>query len=239
MKKILIIEDDVKIAEFEKDYLEANGYYVDVAYRGQDGIEKFKNGDYNLIILDIMLPDMDGFEIFKELSPLSDIPVLFVTAKNQNLDKIKGFGIGGADYIVKPFEPLELVARIDVHIRRYDLLTKKYGRNSELIIIGDLTIEEKSRKVYLKNQEVLLPNKEFEFLYFLATNQNIVFNKQQLLDRVWGEDSFADESTVVVHINRIRYKIELDSSQTKYIETLWGTGYRFKKIGALKPMSLS
>lgn len=186
-----------------------------------------------------MLPDMDGFEIFKELSPLSDIPVLFVTAKNQNLDKIKGFGIGGADYIVKPFEPLELVARIDVHIRRYDLLTKKDGRNSELIIIGDLTIEEKSRKVYLKNQEVLLPNKEFEFLYFLATNQNIVFNKQQLLDRVWGEDSFADESTVVVHINRIRYKIELDSSQTKYIETLWGTGYRFKKIGALKPMSLS
>lgn len=228
MKKILIIEDDERIAEFEKDYLEANDYLVDVAHTGEDGIEKSLKNNYDLVILDIMLPSMDGFTVCKKITSEKDIPVLFVTAKNQNLDKIKGLGLGAADYIVKPFEPLELVARVDSHIRRYELLTNGKLDLENTLIVGDLTIEHDSRKVYLDNEELVLPNKEFELLYFLASNQNIVFNKQQLLDNVWGEDAYVDESTVVVHINRIRDKIEKNSGEAKYIETLWGAGYRFK-----------
>lgn len=227
MKKILIIEDDKKIAEFEKDYLEANQYQVDVCYTGEDGIKKANENSYDLIVLDIMLPNIDGFEVCRQLIKDHDIPILFVTAKNENLDKIKGLGMGATDYIVKPFEPSELVARVGTHIRRYELLTKT-GMKEDVIIREDLTIEVKSRKVYINGEEIFLPNKEFELLYFLANNINIVFNKQQLLDKVWGLDSFVDEATVAVHINRIRDKIEDDSLNPKYIETLWGAGYRFK-----------
>lgn len=228
MKKVLIIEDDKKIAEFEKDYLEANQYEVDVCHTGEDGIKKANENSYDLIVLDIMLPNMDGFQVCRELIKDHDIPILFVTAKKENLDKIKGLGMGATDYIVKPFEPSELVARVGTHIRRYELLTKSSMKEKDVIIRGDLTIEIKSRKVYIKGEEIFLPNKEFELLYFLANNVNIVFNKQQLLDKVWGEDSFVDEATVAVHINRIRDKIEDDSLNPKYIETLWGAGYRFK-----------
>jgi len=228
LKKVLIIEDDKKIAEFEKDYLEANQYEVDVCYTGEDGIKRAHENSYALIVLDIMLPNVDGFEVCKELVKHYDIPILFVTAKKENLDKIKGLGMGATDYIVKPFEPSELVARVGTHIRRYELLTRSTMKEEDVIIRGDLTIEVKSRKVYIKGKEISLPNKEFELLHFLASNVNIVFNKQQLLDKVWGQDSYVDESTVVVHINRIRDKIEDDSLKPKYIETLWGAGYRFK-----------
>lgn len=229
MKKILIIEDNEKIADIERDYLQANGYKVDISKDGLDGIEKVKVNKYDLIILDIMLPNIDGFETFDEISKYTDIPVIFVTAKNESLDKLKGLGLGATDYIVKPFEPLELIARVSTHIRRYELLTK--DRNEKIdeskIIVDDMIIEEKSRRVYIRNQEIILPNKEFDLLLFLARNPNVVFSKQELLDMVWGVDSFVGESTVAVHINRIRDKIEKDSLNPKYIQTIWGAGYRF------------
>lgn len=227
MKKILIIEDNKEIAEIEKDYLEANQYYVDISYTGDEGIQKARENSYDLIILDIMLPNMDGFEICKELTKDHDIPIIFVTAKNENIDKLKGLGMGASDYIVKPFEPSELIARVGAHIRRYKLLTQSARKENEKIIIGDLTIEVKSRRVYLRDEEICFPNKEFDLLLFLAKNSNVVFSKQELLDNVWGVDSFVSEATVAVHINRIREKIEKDSLNPKYIETLWGVGYRF------------
>lgn len=174
-----------------------------------------------------MLPNMDGFEVCKILTKDHDIPIMFVTAKNENIDKLKGLGMGASDYIVKPFEPSELVARVGAHIRRYELLTQSARKENEKIIIGDLTIEVKSRRVYLGNEEICFPNKEFDLLLFLAKNSNVVFSKQELLDNVWGIDSFVSEATVAVHINRIREKIEKDSLNPKYIETLWGVGYRF------------
>lgn len=227
MKKILIIEDNKEIAEIEKDYLEASEYYVDIAYTGEDGINLARDKTYDLIILDIMMPNMDGFQVCRELVKISDIPIIFVSAKNENLDKIKALGLGGADYIVKPFEPSELIARVNSHIKRYNLLTKAKKEEKEKIIVKDLLIEVDSRRVYLNNEEMFFPNKEFDLLLFLARNPNIVFNKQSLLDRVWGVDSFVSESTVAVHINRIRDKIENNSLEPVYIETLWGAGYRF------------
>lgn len=227
MKRILIIEDNKEIAEFEKDYLEANQYYVDVSNNGVEGIKMSKEGRYDLIILDIMMPDMDGYKVCKELNKYLEIPIIFVTSKNDTLDKLKGFGMGATDYIVKPFEPSELVARVGAHIRRYDLLTKEKDEETEKIIVKNLVIEIKTRRVYIKDSELYFPNKEFDLLLFLAKNKGIVFNKQQLLDKVWGIDSFVNDSTVAVHINRIRSKIEKDSLNPEYIETLWGVGYRF------------
>lgn len=227
MKRILIIEDNKEIAEFEKDYLEANQYYVDVSNNGVEGIKMSKEGRYDLIILDIMMPDMDGYKVCRELNKYLEIPIIFVTSKNDSLDKLKGFGMGATDYIVKPFEPSELVARVGAHIRRYDLLTKEKDEETEKIIVKNLVIEIKTRRVYIKDSELYFPNKEFDLLLFLAKNKGIVFNKQQLLDKVWGIDSFVNDSTVAVHINRIRSKIEKDSLNPEYIETLWGVGYRF------------
>lgn len=225
LKKILIIEDNKEIAEIEKDYLEASQYLVDIAYDGNLGIEMARSDDYNLIILDIMMPGLDGFQIFRELNVDLDIPIIFVTAKSENLDKLKGLGMGATDYIVKPFEPSELIARVGTHIRRYERLTK--GKGTEKIIVKDLIIEVKSRMVFLNNEELTFPNKEFDLLLFLSTNRGIVFSKNELLDKVWGPDSFVNEATVAVHINRIRDKIEIDSLNPEYIETLWGVGYRF------------
>ncbi len=224
MKRILIVEDNKEIAEIEKDYLEANQYLVHIAYDGFEAMKKLSSQDYDLIILDIMMPGIDGFSLCKELNKTLDIPIIFVTAKNENLDKIKGLGMGATDYMVKPFEPSELIARVGTHIRRYDLLK---GREDNRIIIKDLIIEPKSRRVYLKGEEINFPNKEFDLLLFLAKNKGLVFSKKELLDRVWGMDAFINEATVAVHINRIRAKIEKDSLEAEYIETLWGAGYRF------------
>ena len=229
MKRILIIEDDKQIAEFEKDYLEASRYNVDVCYTGDAGLVKAKQEKYDLIILDIMMPHMDGFEVCKSLVNEQNIPIIFVSAKNNNIDKLRGFGIGAADYIVKPFEPSELVARVNAHIKRYELLTNMSPVESESIIIGDLRIEKKSRRVFNMDKEISLANKEFDLLLFLAENANTVYSKAKLLDAVWGIDAYIDDSTVAVHINRIREKIEDNPSKPRYIETLWGAGYRLNK----------
>ncbi|GAA0077785.1 response regulator transcription factor [Clostridium sp. CTA-5] len=231
MRKILIIEDDKLIAELERDYLEISGFETEIAMNGEEGLNLALNKEFDLILLDVMLPNKDGFEICREIRNSKEIPILMVTAKKESIDKIRGLGLGADDYIVKPFDPSELVARVNAHISRYDrLISSEKKSESEFGIIkfGRLKILTNAWRVYVDDKEVKFANKEFELLLFLATNPNIVFSKTTLLDRIWGLDSYADVATVTVHINRIREKIEEDSSNPKFIETVWGAGYRFK-----------
>jgi len=227
--KILIVEDEKNIAELERDYLEANGYDVDISNDSISALSYFNENNYSLILLDVMLPGMDGFEVCKQIRKKSDIPILFVSAKKEDIDKIRGLWLGADDYIVKPFSPSELVARVHAHIARYDRLTSKgEGKEHELISIGNLSIDINARRVFVNKTEVTLTNKEFDLLLFLSSNPNIVFSKDDLFNKIWGFDALGETSTVTVHINRIREKIEDDSSNPQYIETVWGVGYRFK-----------
>jgi len=230
VKSILIIEDDQSIAELEQDYLEVSGFQTEIASSGTEGLELALNKEFDLILLDVMLPGKDGFRVCEEIRVVKEIPILMVTAKKEDIYKIQGLGIGADDYIVKPFSPSELVARVNAHISRYERLVNMEKDNNierSSINIGRIKILQKARRVYVSEEEVKFANKEFELLIFLASNPNIVFSKDKLLDRIWGEESFGDSSTVTVHINRIREKIELDSSNPEYIETVWGAGYRF------------
>lgn len=226
MDKILIVEDDDEIAELEKDYLEINGFFVNIIQDGNLVLDEIKNIKYDLIILDIMLPNKNGYEICKEIRDLVDIPILMVTAKTDSIDKIRGLGIGGDDYISKPFDPSELVARVKSHINRYKRIKNSYSDSRDIISIGNIEINTKSWKVFKDNKEIKLPNREFEILKFLAINSNIVFTKEEIFEKIWGCDYINDNATVAVHINRIRDKIELDSSNPQIIETIWGVGYR-------------
>ena len=231
MRKILIIEDDELIAELERDYLEINGFETEIAMTGDKGLELALNKEFDLILLDLMLPSKDGFQICREIRNSKEIPIIMVTAKKESIDKIRGLGLGADDYIVKPFDPSELVARVNAHLSRYDRLTtveKKEDTELGVINFGRLKILTQAWRVYVDEKEVKFANKEFELLLFLATNPNIVFSKTTLLDRIWGLDCFGDVATVTVHINRIREKIEVDCSNPKFIETVWGAGYRFK-----------
>lgn len=229
MKKILIVEDDEAITNLERDYLVLSGYEVDTARTGNDGLFKALGNDYDLILLDIMLPGTDGFAICKRLREKKEIPVLFVSAKKEAYDKIQGFGLGADDYIVKPFDPAELVARVKAHIARFEKLTSlDAGRHKTIIEYGDLTIDEDARLVYKKGQEVNFTGKEFDILLLLMKNPNIVFSREQIYDKVWGLDSYGDTATVTVHLNRIREKIEDNSNEPKYLQTIWGVGYRFR-----------
>ena len=232
MNTILIIEDDKDIAALEADYLSANGYITKVAFRGDEGISLALNGDFDLIIVDVMLPGNDGYEVLKEIREKKNIPVIMVTSKQETVDKIRGLGLGADDYIVKPFDPSELVARVTAHLRRYDRLTsgtdaEKIKQNENWLDYGRLKIGLQSYRVMVDDVEVRFTNKEFELLKFLATNPNIVFSKESLFDRIWGMDSLGDTATVTVHINRIREKTEKDPSNPEYIQTVWGAGYRF------------
>ncbi len=227
-KKILIVEDDKNIAELERDYLSANGYETDMVSDGIGAINNLSDDNYSLILLDIMLPGIDGFETCRRIRKKSDIPILFVSAKKEDIDKIKGLWLGADDYIIKPFSPSELVARVHAHIARYERLTAKgEGKEHDFISIGNLKIDNKARRVFINELEVNLTNKEFDLLLFLASNPNTVFNKDTLFNKIWGLDAFGETSTVTVHINRIREKIEDDSANPQYIETVWGVGYRF------------
>jgi DNA-binding response OmpR family regulator len=228
MKTILIIEDDKSIAELEKDYLEIEGFSVDIAFTGQDGLNNaLFNDQIDLVILDLMLPGIDGYQICREIRTKKDIPILMVSAKKEDIDKIRGLGLGADDYVVKPFSPSELVARVKAHLSRYDRLIGKEIGNEEIMIRG-LRIDQGSRKVFVNNIEVILTAKEFDILTFLALHPNHVFSKEQLFEKIWGIDSLGDISTVTVHIRKIREKIETDSSNPQYIETVWGAGYRFR-----------
>ena len=230
MKKILIVEDDELISDLEKDYLEVSNYQVDIAEDGEKGMKLAKERQYDLLLLDVMLPKINGYEICREIRKDSDVPIIMVTAKREDVDKIKGLGLGADDYIVKPFSPSELVARIRAHISIHERLLQHAGEKkaeNELYQVNDLKIDTLSHRVYIRDTEISLANKEYELLTFLARNPNVVFSKEQLFDRVWGFDAVGDVSTVTVHINRIREKIEKDMSNPEYIETVWGAGYRF------------
>lgn len=227
MQKILIIEDELSIAELERDYLEINGFAVEIAVTGDAGLIKAISEEYDLVLLDIMLPNVDGFEICKEIRKLKDIPILLVTAKKEDIDKIRGLGLGADDFVVKPFSPGELVARVRAHLSRYDRLVKRVNEKEEIRIRG-LRIDKASRRVFVNETEVVFTTKEFEILLFLASHPNRVFSKEHLFDRIWGIEAFGDISTVTVHIRKIREKIEADPSNPQYIETIWGAGYRFK-----------
>ncbi|MCX7923176.1 MAG: response regulator transcription factor [Clostridia bacterium] len=228
MKKILIIEDEPSIAELERDYLEINGFSVIIENSGDTGLKKAKSEEFDLIILDLMLPKVDGFEICRQIRSDCDIPILMVSAKKEDIDKIRGLGLGADDYITKPFSPSELVARVKAHIARYDRLRgNNLPRNEEISIRG-LRIDKASRRVYINDREVIFTTREFDLLLFLALNPNRVFSKDELFEKIWGMDSMGDIATVTVHIKKLREKIEVDTSNPQYIETIWGAGYRFK-----------
>ena len=226
MKRILIIEDDKSISELQKDYLEMSGYEVVCAFDGKSGFEYIKNESFDLIILDLMLPGRNGFDILREISDSKQIPILIVSAKSDETFKIKGLNLGADDYITKPFGMGELVARVNSHIKTYEKF--KYNSKKKLLVVGALSIDKQDRRVYVDDNEVVLTQKEFDLLLFLAENPNRVYNKEYLFERVWGYDSLSDASTITVHIARIREKIETNPERRQYIETVWGAGYRFK-----------
>jgi DNA-binding response OmpR family regulator len=227
MRKILIIEDQQSIAELEKDYLEINNFQVDIKNNGQEGLELALNKDYDLILLDLVLPDIDGFEICKKIRKEKNIPILIISARGEDIDKIRGLGLGADDYISKPFSPNELVARVKAHLNRFDRLTGKSEKAKQEIQVKNLIINQVSRRVFLDNKEIIFTTKEFEILNFLASHPNIVFSKEQLYDHIWGDDSYGDIATIAVHIKKIRDKIEKDPQHPRFIDTLWGSGYRF------------
>ena len=228
MKRILIIEDDPQIAEIEKDYLELSDFAVDIAETGNDGIRMALAQQYDLILLDLMLPGIDGFGVCAKLRETLDIPIIMVTAKQEDIDTIKGLNVGANDYVTKPFSPNVLVARVKSNIERYEQLKSGTDKKSNEIIVGDLRIQTELRRVIVNDKEVEMKNKEYELLTFLATNPNIVFNKDTLYERIWGFDAMGDNATVIVHINRLREKLEDEPSNPKYIQTIRGAGYCFK-----------
>ncbi|MCZ8512226.1 response regulator transcription factor [Paenibacillus filicis] len=228
MSSILIIEDEQVIAELERDYLVTNGYQVDIASDGERGLEMGLQGEYDLIILDLMLPHVSGFDICRQIREKRDIPILMVTAKKEDIDIIRGLGLGADDYITKPFKPLELVARVKAHLARYErLMTSKESK--DIVAIRGLTLDHDARTVHVDGKEVILTNREFDLLYYLATNPNRVFSKDHLFEKLWGWDSVGDTQTVTVHIRKLREKIETDPAKPAYIETIWGAGYRLRQ----------
>jgi DNA-binding response OmpR family regulator len=227
MKRILIIEDEEVIVEVEKDYLEANGFAVEVATSGDVGLKKALEEEYDLIILDLMLPKMDGFEICRQVRRMKNIPILMISAKKEDIDKIRGLGLGADDYMTKPFSVGELVARVKAHLARYDrLMTDNRKKQTDEIRLRGIHIDKMSRKVFVNETEVLLTSREYDLLLFLALHPNRVFSKDELFEKIWGLDSLGDNATVTVFISKLREKIEADPSKPQYIETIWGVGYR-------------
>lgn len=228
MSKILIVEDEVAIAELEKDYLELSGYDVVMQHTGDAGLKAALNEDFNLIILDLMLPNVDGFEICKKVREKKNTPIIMVSAKKEDIDKIRGLGLGADDYMTKPFSPSELVARVKAHLARYERLVGSGVKANEIIEIRGIKIDKTARRVYVNGEEKAFTTKEFDLLTFLAENPNHVFTKEELFNKIWDMESIGDIATVTVHIKKIREKIEFNTSKPQYIETIWGVGYRFK-----------
>ena len=229
MKHILLIEDDLAIAELERDYLEADGFEITIEKDGQKGLESALTENYDLLLVDVMLPGKDGFQIVREVRKKKDIPILMISAKREDIDKIRGLGLGADDYISKPFSPSELVARVKAHSARYERLIAKSDKSlASFIEVGSLEIQPEGHRVFIRGKEISLTHKEFELLLFLARNRGIVFSKDVLFERVWGLDAVGDTATVMVHVNRLREKLEKDPSKPEFIETVWGVGYRLK-----------
>jgi len=228
MSRILIIEDEPEIADLEKDYLELSDFEVSIANDGETGLNSALEGDYDLVILDLMLPGIDGFEICKTIREEKNIPIIIVSAKKDDIDKIRGLGLGADDYLTKPFSPSELVARVKAHMSRYERLVGAGSKPNDIIEIRGLKIDKTARRVVVNGEEKPFTTKEFDLLTFLAEHPNHVYTKDELFREIWGMESIGDIATVTVHIKKIREKVEADSSNPQYIETIWGVGYRFK-----------
>lgn len=228
MSKILIIEDEEAIAELEKDYLELSDFEVEIKNNGNDGLRAGLEEDYDLIVLDLMLPGIDGFEICKEIREKKNLPIIMVSAKKEDIDKIRGLGLGADDYMTKPFSPSELVARVKAHLSRYERLVSAKTPDNDIVEIRGIKIDKTARRVWIDGEERAFTGKEFDLLTFLAEHPNHVYTKDELFREIWDMDSIGDIATVTVHIKKIREKIEFDSANPQYIETIWGVGYRFK-----------
>ena len=228
MSKILIVEDEVAIADLEKDYLELSGFEVEVENDGTNGLARALAEDFDLFILDLMLPGIDGFEICKQIRRKKNTPILMVSAKKDDIDKIRGLGLGADDYVTKPFSPSELVARVKAHLARYERLIGSNTPENDIVEIRGIKIDKTARRVWINGEEKQFTTKEFDLLTFLAENPNHVFTKEELFKEIWNMDSIGDIATVTVHIKKIREKIEMNTAKPQYIETIWGVGYRFK-----------
>ena len=228
MKRILIIEDEESIAELEKDYLELSGFEVEIENDGAEGLKKALGEEFDLIILDLMLPGVDGFEICRKVREVKNTPIIMVSAKKEDIDKIRGLGLGADDYITKPFSPSEMVARVKAHLARYERLIGSSMPDNEIIEIRGLKIDKTARRVWVNGEEKNFTTKEFDLLTFLAQNPNHVYTKEELFNKIWDMESIGDIATVTVHIKKIREKIEFNTAKPQYIETIWGVGYRFK-----------
>lgn len=228
MSKVLIVEDEEAIAEIERDYLELSGFDVTIRSEGTSGLETALNEDFDILILDIMLPGLDGFEICKQVREVKNIPIIMVSAKKEDIDKIRGLGIGADDYMTKPFSPSEMVARVKAHLARYERLMTDNKPENDIIEARGVKIDKTARRVFVDGEEKNFTTKEFDLLTFLAENPNHVYTKEELFREIWDMDSVGDIATVTVHIKKIREKIEADTSKPQYIETIWGVGYRFK-----------
>ncbi|MBQ8591852.1 MAG: response regulator transcription factor [Lachnospiraceae bacterium] len=228
MSRILIIEDEEAIAELEKDYLELSEFEVEIANAGDVGLDKALKEQFDLVVLDLMLPGMDGFEVCKNIREEKNIPIIMVSAKKEDIDKIRGLGLGADDYMTKPFSPSELVARVKAHLARYNRLVGSHLKENDIVEIRGIRIDKTARRVYINGEEKAFTTKEFDLLTFLAENPNHVFTKEELFREIWDMDSIGDIATVTVHIKKIREKIEFDTANPQYIETIWGVGYRFK-----------
>ena len=228
MSKILIVEDESAIADLEKDYLELSGFSVEVSNDGEQGLTKALTEDYDLIILDLMLPGVDGFEICRQVRKEKNTPIIMVSAKKDDIDKIRGLGLGADDYMTKPFSPSELVARVKAHMARYERLVGSAMEENKVIEIRGIRIDTTARRVWVNEEEKMFTTKEFDLLTFLASHPNHVYTKDELFSEIWDMESIGDIATVTVHIKKIREKIEFDTSKPQYIETIWGVGYRFK-----------
>ena len=227
MSKVLIVEDEEAIADLEKDYLELSGFEVEIAYDGTTGLERALNEEFDLVILDLMLPGVDGFEICRQVRDRKNTPIIMVSAKKDDIDKIRGLGLGADDYMTKPFSPSELVARVKAHMARYERLIGSNVEENEVIEIRGLKIDTTARRVWVNGEERSFTTKEFDLLTFLASHPNHVYSKDELFSEIWDMESIGDIATVTVHIKKIREKIEYDTSKPLYIETIWGVGYRF------------
>ena len=228
MSRILIIEDEEAIADLEKDYLELSGFQVDIATDGRIGLERALSDDFELVILDLMLPGVDGFEICRQVRETKNTPIIMVSAKKDDIEKIRGLGLGADDYMTKPFSPSELVARVKAHLTRYERLVSSNVRENTVVEIRGIKIDKTARRVWVNGEEKNFTSREFDLLTFLAENPNHVFTKEELFQKIWDMDSVGDIATVTVHIKKIREKIEFNSTKPQYIETIWGVGYRFK-----------
>lgn len=228
MSRLLIIEDEVAIAELEKDYLELSGFEVEIENDGMVGLKRALSEDFDMYILDLMLPGLDGFEICRQIREEKNTPILMVSAKKDDIDKIRGLGLGADDYITKPFSPSELVARVKAHLARYERLIGSNMPENDIIEIRGIRIDKTARRVWINGEEKQFTTKEFDLLTFLAENPNHVFTKEELFREIWDMESIGDIATVTVHIKKIREKIEMNTAKPQYIETIWGVGYRFK-----------